>query len=50
MTRTHVRIRGFFRGRAGVVFRAGAGWPSGGLVVAGGVEGQAAEQFAGGRR
>ncbi len=26
----------------------GSGWPAGGLVVAGGVEGQIAEQFAGG--
>ena len=32
---------------AGCSFR-GSGWPAGGLVVAGGVEGEVAEQFAGG--
>jgi hypothetical protein len=30
------------------VFRAGAGWPCGGLVVAFGVEGELAQQLAGG--
>jgi hypothetical protein len=31
-----------------VVFRAGAWWPAGGLEVPGGVDGELAEQFAGG--
>jgi hypothetical protein len=48
MTRTHVRVRVFCVGGMGGVFRMGAGRPAGGLVVAGAVEGELAEEFAAG--